>query len=126
MKKKNYENKPFRTKTKIGSFAVCLVLIIPIVFFCVFSFVDTDKELSKDENRMLKQRPAFSVSALFDGDLTRDFDDYYSDQFPLRDFFVSVNLKVKKLLTQYGGKDDIVIVDGAGKDDFQGEEAANG
>ena len=61
MKKKNYENKPFITKTKIGSVIVCLTLMIPIVFFCVFSFVDKDKELSKDENRMLKQRPAFSA-----------------------------------------------------------------
>lgn len=124
--KKVKEYRPFKTKTKAGSFIVCLLLIIPIVFFCVFSFVDKDKDISKDENRALKQKPAFSVSELFDGKLTEEFNGYYSDQFPFRNFFVSVNLKLNKLLTQYGGKDDIVIVDGAGNDDFQGEAADNG
>ncbi|MBE6836156.1 MAG: hypothetical protein E7515_07920 [Ruminococcaceae bacterium] len=125
---KNEKNlyKPFKPKTKVGSVIICLILIVPIIFFCVFSFVDKDKEISKDENRMLKQRPKFSYSELFKGKLTEDFNGYYSDQFPLRDFFVGINLKVNKLLTQHSGKDDIVIVDGAGKDDFHGEEAGNG
>ncbi len=122
--KKTY--KPLKTKTRTGSVIVALLLIVPIVFFCVFSFIDKDKDISKDENRALKQKPQFSVSALFNGKLTEEFNAYYSDQFPFRDFFVSVNLKVNKLLTQYGGKDDIVIVNGAGSDDFQGEAADNG
>lgn len=120
------EYKPFRTGTKVGSVFICLLLLIPIVSFCVFSFADKDKDISKDENRALKQRPKFSVSALFNGKLTEEFNGYYSDQFPFRNFFVSVNLKLNKYLTQYGGKDDIVIVNGAGKDDFQGEAADNG
>ena len=116
---------PFKTKTKAGSVIVCLLLIIPIVFFCALSFADKDRDVSKDENRALKQKPEFSVFALFDGKLTEEFNGYYSDQFPFRDFFVSVNLKLNKYLTQYGGKDDIVIVNGAGSDDFQGEAADN-
>ena len=88
MKNKNKEYKPFNPKTKAGAVIVCLLLIVPIVFFCVFSFADKDKKISEDENRALKQRPAFSASALFSGKLTAEFNDYYSDQFPLRDFFV--------------------------------------
>lgn len=126
MKNEKKVYKPFFPKTKAGAFVICLLLVVPIIFFCVFSFVDKDKDISQDERRALKQKPKFSVQALFDGKLTGEFNDYYSDQFPLRDFFVSVNLKTKKLLTQYGGKDDIVIVDGAGNDDFQGEAADNG
>jgi hypothetical protein len=126
MKREKKAYKPFNPKTKAGAVIICLLLIIPIVFFCVYSFADKDREVSKDENRALKQKPSFSASALFNGELTKDFDDYYSDQFPLRDFFVSVNLKAKKLLTQYGGKDDVVIVDGPSKDDFDGEAADNG
>ena len=119
-------NIPMKPKTRAGAAVICLLLIVPVVFFCIFSFADKDKDVSKDENRALKQRPKFSVNALFDGELTKDFDDYYSDQFPLRDFFVSTNLKIKKLLTQYGGRDNIVIVDGASSDDFDGEASDNG
>ncbi|MCR4563557.1 MAG: hypothetical protein K5755_02865 [Clostridiales bacterium] len=126
MKNEKKSYKPFFPKTKAGAVIICLLLVIPIVFFCAFSFADKDKDVSQDERRALKQKPKFSVSELFVGKLTEEFNGYYSDQFPFRDFFVAANLKTKKLLSQYGGKDGIVIVDGAGKDDFGGEAADNG
>jgi hypothetical protein len=116
---------PAKPKTKAGAVLIALLLVIPLVFFCVFSFADKDKDISKDENRALKQRPHFSVSELFKGRLTGEFDEYYSDQFPFRDFFVSVHLWSDKLLTQYGGSDDIVIVNGANSDDFSGEAGSD-
>ena len=116
---------PVKPKTKAGAVLITVLLVIPLVFLCVFSFIDKDKDISKDENRKLKQRPHFSFVELFNGNLTGEFDEYYSDQFPFRDFFVGIHLKTDKLLTQYGGADDIVIVNGANGDDFQGEAGSD-
>ena len=126
MKKKNDSFIPLKASTKAGAFIISALLIASTVFLGVFSFIDKDKDISKNENRALKQKPKFSASELFAGKLTTEFDEYYSDQFPFREFFVSVSLKAKELLTQYGGKDDVVILDGAGKDDFKGEEGSDG
>lgn len=117
---------PFYPHTKAGACVIGLLLLVPIVFFCVFGFMDKDKAVSEDENRALAQLPRFSVEKLFDGKLTADFDKYYSDQFLLREFFLSINMKTKKVLTQYGGKNNIVLFEGSSDNDFKGEEAKNG
>ena len=115
--------RPFYPKTRLGAIIISILFVLPIVFLCVFSFADGDRAVSKDENRALKQKPKFDEASLFSGKLTGDFDSYYTDQFPLREFFLSVNMKTKKLLTQYGGKNGIVLVEGAHSDDFRGEDA---
>jgi len=61
----------------IGAF-FALMLLLP------------DRESSQQENRLLAQAPAFSPKALFAGSFTRDFEDYLSDQFPLRDRWITL------------------------------------
>ena len=64
-----------------------------LLLFGFVSCVDKYKKISEEENRALAQRPAFSLKALFGGDLTVDFENYYSDNFPARSFFLSCNKK---------------------------------
>lgn len=105
--------------------ALLIILAFAAGLFSLFavSMLDTDKTVSERDNRMLKTRPKFSVSAVLDGSYARDFDAYYSDTFPLRDQFLTLNNKIKKLFSQTrstGG--DMVIVDFEGKDDFAGQD----
>lgn len=104
---------------------LCLVsvvlFIVPLFALGVASLLDTDKTVSEKENRNLKARPEFSLQALFDGSYTKDFEEYYADTFPLRDFFLSVNQKLSGIFTQAAGKDDLVLIGKEGKDDFGGE-----
>lgn len=98
----------------------CFVVIL--AFFGVISFLDVDATVSESENRKLAEKPEFSFSALFDGTYTQDFENYYSDTFPLRESFMSLSGKVTKFLTQFGGKDDNVIISYDKNDaDFVGE-----
>ena len=105
--------------------ALLIILAFAAGLFSLFavSMLDTDKTVSERDNRMLKTRPKFSVSAVLDGSFARDFDAYYSDTFPFRDQFLTLNNKIKKLFSQTrstGG--DMVIVDFEGKDDFAGQD----
>lgn len=46
------------------------------------------RAFSPQENRILQQRPAFSLSRLLSGAYTREVESYLADQFPLRDTWV--------------------------------------
>lgn len=104
---------------------LCLVavvlFVVPLFALGVTSLVDKDKTVSEKENRALKAKPAFTLQALFNGSFTQDFEEYYADTFPLRDFFLSVNQKLSNVLTQAAGKNDLVLIEKEGKDDFGGE-----
>lgn len=94
-----------------------------LLLFGFVSCVDKDKKISEEENRALAQRPAFSLKALFDGDLTVDFENYYSDNFPARSFFLSCNKKINSIFTQFsaGGGNQVVVKNDSNGEDFGGE-----
>lgn len=94
-----------------------------LLVFGVISCFDEDKLISQTENRTLASKPDFSLSALFSGKFAVEFENYYSDNFPSRDFFIGVNGKIKNVLTRFSvgeGSDVIVSVDKS-DDDFAGE-----
>lgn len=98
------------------------VFILISAFFGFMSMVDVDETVSEKENRVLATKPQFSWSALLDGTLIKDFETYYSDTFPLRDSFMEINNHVTKFLTQFGGKEENVIISYEKYDsDFIGE-----
>lgn len=102
--------------------AVSIALfLLPLYVFGVYSMCDQDATVSEVEKRTLKSRPAFSVSALFDGSYTKDFEEYYADTFPLRDFFLSVNNFFDSFFTKLSGSDGIVLVGKDGDGNFAGE-----
>ncbi len=86
------------------------LFVIFFLLFGIISFLDKDAVVSEKENRKLAEKPKFTFSALFDGTYITDFENYYSDTFPLRDSFINLNKKITGVLTQFGGKDDNVII----------------
>ena len=71
---------------------------MPMIVFLVFIFalfilflVLPKKEYSSSEKRYLQEAPAFSFSSLFSGEFGEDFEDFLSDQFAGRNFWVGLN-----------------------------------
>ena len=57
-----------------------------------------DRAKSETENRTLSQLPAFSWAALVDGSYTKGVEDYFADQFPLRDGWTGLKARAEQLL----------------------------
>lgn len=57
-----------------------------------------DRAWSETENRTLAQRPEFSWSALVSGGYTKAVEDYFADQFPLRDGWTGLKARTEQLL----------------------------
>ena len=57
-----------------------------------------DRERSETENRLLAQTPSFSWAALADGSFTQDVEEYFADQFPLRDQWTGLKARAEQLL----------------------------
>lgn len=74
-------------------------------FFCVFlggllvwHILLPDRERSETENRLLAPAPAFSWKGLADGSFTKAAEDYFADQFPLRDQWTGLKARTEQLL----------------------------
>lgn len=108
---------------KILYAASAVLFSCALLVFGVISFLDEDKLISETENRTLAARPQLTLSALFSGKYTVEYENYYSDNFPARDFFISVNGKLKNLLTRFsvGESTDVIISVDKSDDDFAGE-----
>ena len=108
---------------KILYAASAVLFSCALLVFGVISFLDEDKLISETENRTLAARPQLTFSALFSGKYTVEYENYYSDNFPARDFFISVNGKLKNLLTRFsvGESTDVIISVDKSDDDFAGE-----
>ena len=74
-----------------------------MLFFTSFSIFGEKKDFSEKENRALQTLPALSVQAIDDGSFQEEYNDYLSDQFEFRDFWV----KAKTTLMLSLGKKDI-------------------
>ncbi len=87
-------------KSSVGPL-LCYALIACFLFLTagagIFTLAVKDKDFSQAENRMLSQKPHFSLSALFDGSFMADFESWLSDQFPLRDEAISLKTDFDRL-----------------------------
>lgn len=77
--------------------------ILTIVLFCgmmvvfgVWCLLQPDRTFSEQENRMLAQVPTFSSEAFFSGQWGLDFEEYLSDQFPLRDQWIVLKAALQR------------------------------
>lgn len=109
------------TPSKAGAFFIILAFVGVIITLFLISAFDTDKTVSKKENRALKQRPKFTVSAVLDGKYFSEFEEYYQDTFPYRDEFLGLNSKISKAFSKTKGNSGMVIVEKQEKDDFAGQ-----
>ncbi len=109
------------TPSKAGAFFIILAFVGVIITLFLISTFDTDKTVSQKENRALKQRPKFTVSAVLDGKYFSEFEEYYQDTFPYRDEFLGLNSKISKAFSKTKGNSGMVIVEKQEKDDFAGQ-----
>ena len=75
-----------------------------IAFFSLMFVILPKKDTSVNEKRKLAQLPAFSFSSLADGSYTKGLEDYFSDHFPWRDFFVGLNSYAELFIGKNGSK----------------------
>ena len=86
---------------------LCLVLASTVII--------KDSEFSESENRMLAQKPSLTLNTLADGSFMKDFESYLTDQFPLRDFAITLKtfsdrmLGIKRENGVYIGKDGFLF-----------------
>lgn len=84
--------------TKTYSRFITAIFSIFLGGFLLFHLVLPDRERSETENRTLAQFPAFSWESLKDGSYTADLEEYFADQFPLRDGWTGLKARAEQLL----------------------------
>ena len=75
--------------------ALFVAALLAVIIAC---WRTPDRAFSDAENRRLAQTPAFSLSALADGSYFSGLSDYVSDQFVGRDWWISLKLKMERLI----------------------------
>lgn len=68
------------------------LFIIVFGFICIYSFINIlipDKEFSENENKYLAKMPALTWTSLVDGSFSQKYEKYISEQFMLRDEWIS-------------------------------------
>jgi hypothetical protein len=91
---------PFKRNRRLQGKLLSWLLIGTIVVLLAAGLFVKDREFSESENRRLAQWPEFSPSAILDGSYLKGMGDYIADQFPGRDAWITLNLKLNQLLGQ--------------------------
>lgn len=73
-----------------------------LALFLVGHLVLPDREFSPEENRFLKQFPTVSAETITSGKFMDDFEAYFSEQFPGRDFWIGL----KAAAERFSGKQE--------------------
>lgn len=92
-----------------------LVFILMFVFFvvCIINIFIPKETISEFENRKLASFPVFTFNGLLNGTFTKDLDNYFSDNFILRDKLILLSKKMdyfKSISSIVKNKEDITIV----------------
>lgn len=77
---------------------IIALFLIPLFLLAAFNLAWPNQQVSADENRTLRQMPAFSLNSLLTGEYTVAFEDYFSDQFPLRQIFIGTRQQMLELI----------------------------
>lgn len=111
-KEENYKKSRGIYFIKFIQTAVFMLLIFGMAGIQLFS---ADKEYSAREKRELKQRPKFGVAAFIKNNFKDDYETYLSDQFPMRNTWITVKSEADYLLGKremngvYFGKDNYLL-----------------
>ncbi len=101
--------------TKPYSKLICALFALFLGGGLAFHLITPDRDFSPTENRYLALLPSFSTESVLDGEFMDDFESYTTDQFPLRDLWISVKSWTERLTGKqenngvYFGKDDTLI-----------------
>ncbi len=86
-----------KRRLKKGEVRAGLLILLLIFVISVANVVMPDRSFSEKENRMLAQVPEMSVTSLADGRFMSQSETYLSDQFVLRDFWISIRSRFRLL-----------------------------
>ena len=92
---------------KINTVTVCLFAVFVLGFSVAFLLLP-DNSFSEQENRGLRTLPSFSLEKLADGTYGEEINDYFADQFPLRDLLVGIKGGVEIAL--WKGENDGILL----------------
>lgn len=110
----------------IVSLLCCIVFCLFLAGGGVISIVTPKENFSVEEKRALQEIPDISRKACLSGEFQKDYENYLSDHFILRPFWVKMKTKTEMLLGKdelngvYIGKDNYLI-EKYGSDDFDDE-----
>ncbi len=88
---------------KVYSIPIVVLFILSITVFTLLSVFLPKSDFSEAENRELQTLPEISLEAINSGDFQKEYNDYLSDQFVARDFWVKAKTNIMLAL----GKQDI-------------------
>lgn len=97
------------------SWNMILLFVLLIFGFAAATMLTPDKEYSETENKKLAQRPRLSARTLLNGEFEKDYEEYLTDQFVLRDGWIGLKTAVERLTQKkeskdiYFAKDDYLI-----------------
>ncbi|MFZ7104114.1 MAG: hypothetical protein ACOWWO_15860 [Peptococcaceae bacterium] len=77
---------------------VCLFPLLFIFAMFILHLTLPDKTFSKEERRYLAQWPVFQIEKVLDGSYGPKAEAYFSDQFPLRNFWVHIQEAANQIL----------------------------
>lgn len=95
--KRRRKEKLFYQRSSKIYFKMAGIFLFFLIIAFAFNLFSKDKKYSESENRMLAQKPEFSMANLASGKYMKDMEDYVTDQFFIRDKWI--NLKVLEDLT---------------------------
>ena len=99
-RKPKRRSSPLKRNRRLQGKYLSWLLISAIVMCLAAGALAKDRDFSDSENRRLAQWPEFSLSAILDGSYLNGMGDYIADQFPGRDAWITLNLKLNQLLGQ--------------------------
>lgn len=85
-------------KTKKSDWILLVLFLVFIYGFAILNMIGKEKTFSPMENRMLAQKPDFSLENLASGKYMKDFEMYLTDQFTGRDTFIQMKGVSERIL----------------------------
>lgn len=96
-------------KSNVAIISIFIIFIIAVNSLNIFS---KDRPFSETENRMLAQKPDLTWKSIRNGRFTMKFEEYITDQFIFRDFWVGLKSDSERLLLKQDNNDVFFGKDG--------------
>lgn len=103
------------SKKKWQTYVTVIVFCLLIFGFTAATILSPPVGFSETENRVLAKMPEVEINTIFSGDFESDYEEYLTDQFVMRNQWISLKTSVERLLLKteskdiYFAKDDYLI-----------------
>lgn len=103
------------SKKKWQPYITVIVFCLLIFGFTTATILSSPMGFSETENRVLAEMPEVKIDTILSGDFESDYEEYLTDQFVMRNQWISLKTSVERLLLKreskdiYFAKDDYLI-----------------